>query len=97
MVPSRYEPFGLVALEAMAAGCPCVVAATGGLREVAPADVALQLTEPEPAALARLVERALDDDALRARLAAAGRAHATRFAWADVARRTAAVHAALTR
>ena len=30
VVPSLYEPFGLVALEAMASGCPCIVADTGG-------------------------------------------------------------------
>ena len=29
VVPSIYEPFGLVALEAMASGCPCIVADTG--------------------------------------------------------------------
>ncbi|MGH2958917.1 MAG: glycosyltransferase family 4 protein, partial [Solirubrobacterales bacterium] len=34
VVPSIYEPFGLVALEAMASGCPCIVADTGGLRVV---------------------------------------------------------------
>ena len=38
VVPSLYEPFGLVALEAMASGCPCIVADTGGLREVVPND-----------------------------------------------------------
>ena len=32
--PSLYEPFGIVALEAMAAGCPTIVADVGGLREV---------------------------------------------------------------
>jgi len=32
--PSLYEPFGIVALEAMAARCPVVVASTGGLAEV---------------------------------------------------------------
>jgi len=36
VVPSLYEPFGFVALEAMASGCPCIVADTGGLREVVP-------------------------------------------------------------
>jgi glycosyltransferase involved in cell wall biosynthesis len=32
--PSVYEPFGIVALEAMAAGCPVIVADVGGLSEV---------------------------------------------------------------
>ncbi len=41
VVPSLYEPFGFVALEAMASGCPCIVADTGGLREVVP-DVGLR-------------------------------------------------------
>jgi glycosyltransferase involved in cell wall biosynthesis len=34
VVPSRYEPFGMVALEAMRVGAPVLAAATGGLREV---------------------------------------------------------------
>ena len=38
IVPSIYEPFGLVALEAMASGTLCIVADTGGLREVVPGD-----------------------------------------------------------
>jgi glycogen(starch) synthase len=37
VVPSRYEPFGLVALDAMAAGAPVLAADVGGLREVAAA------------------------------------------------------------
>lgn len=32
--PSLYEPFGIVALEAMAAGCPVIVSDTGGLSEI---------------------------------------------------------------
>ena len=34
VVPSLYEPFGMVALETMAAGTPCIAADTGGLREL---------------------------------------------------------------
>ncbi len=34
LVPSRYEPFGLLAAEALAAGTPVIVARTGGLREI---------------------------------------------------------------
>ena len=49
VVPSIYEPFGLVALEAMASGCPCIVADTGGLREVVPHDEAgPALPRPRP-------------------------------------------------
>ncbi len=49
VVPSIYEPFGLVALEAMASGCPCIVADTGGLREVVPHEEAgLRFRGPRP-------------------------------------------------
>ena len=48
IVPSIYEPFGLVALEAMASGCLCVVADTGGLREVVPGDGTVGLRFPLP-------------------------------------------------
>ncbi len=52
VVPSIYEPFGLVALEAMASGCPCIVADTGGLREVVPHEEAgLRFRSRDPEAL----------------------------------------------
>ncbi len=55
VVPSIYEPFGLVALEAMASGCPCLVADTGGLREVVPnADVGLRFRSRDPRSLAAM-------------------------------------------
>ena len=65
VVPSLYEPFGLVALEAMASGCPCIVADTGGLREIVPADerVGLRFNGGDPEHLATMVERLLTDDA----------------------------------
>ena len=54
VVPSIYEPFGLVALEAMASGCPCIVADTGGLREVVPHEEAgLRFRARDPEALGR--------------------------------------------
>src|SRR5581483_1652256 len=68
IVPSIYEPFGLVALEAMASGCLCVVADTGGLREVVPDDgtVGLRFRSRDAADLQATVEQVLTDDALRA-------------------------------
>ncbi|MGI8730684.1 MAG: glycosyltransferase family 4 protein [Solirubrobacteraceae bacterium] len=96
VVPSIYEPFGLVALEAMASGCPCIVADTGGLREVVPsADVGLRFASRDPRALATMMRRVLDDDALRERLVAEASVHVRGFDWDDVARRTARVYARL--
>jgi glycogen(starch) synthase len=97
IVPSIYEPFGLVALEAMASGCLCVVADTGGLREVVPVEgtVGLRFPSRDSAALRGVLERVLTDDAERAQLVAEAREHVLRFDWAEVARRTAEVYRVL--
>jgi glycogen(starch) synthase len=90
VVPSIYEPFGLVALEAMASGCLCVVADTGGLREVVPGDgtVALRFPSRDSRALEEILEQVLSDDDARAQLVTEAREHVLRFDWAEVARRT---------
>ncbi|MGH2882012.1 MAG: glycosyltransferase family 4 protein, partial [Solirubrobacteraceae bacterium] len=97
IVPSIFEPFGLVALEAMASGCLCVVADTGGLREVVPVDgtVGLRFPSRDATALRGVLERVLTDDAERAQLIAEAREHVLGFDWAEVARRTAEVYGAL--
>ncbi len=98
VVPSIYEPFGLVALEAMASGCPCIVADTGGLREVVPNEqVGLRFQSRDPASLAEMMERVLSDDALRNRLVAEASEHVLRFDWADIARQTAEIYGGLRR
>jgi glycogen synthase len=97
IVPSIYEPFGLVALEAMASGCVCVVADTGGLREVVPAGgtVGLRFPSRDSDALAEVLERVLSDDSARARVVAEAREHVLKFDWAEVSRRTRAVYCTL--
>ncbi|MGH2868883.1 MAG: glycosyltransferase family 4 protein [Solirubrobacteraceae bacterium] len=97
IVPSIYEPFGIVALEAMASGCLCVVADTGGLREVIPGDgtVGLRFPSRDSAALGEIVERVLTDDETRAQLVAEAREHVLRFDWGEVARHTQTVYAEL--
>lgn len=93
VVPSIYEPFGLVALEAMASGCACLVADTGGLREVVPnEDVGLRFRSRDPESLAALAERILTERELRERLVAEASEHVLSFDWADVARQIAAVY-----
>ena len=98
VVPSIYEPFGLVALEAMASGCPCLVADTGGLREVVPSDqrVGLRFHSRDPQSLGAMAERILTDDALCGRLVAEAQEHVLTFDWADVARQAASLYDELT-
>jgi glycogen(starch) synthase len=97
IVPSIYEPFGLVALEAMASGCLCVVADTGGLREVVPDDgtVGIRFPSRDSDALEAILQQVLTDDAARAQLVAEAREHVLRFDWTEVARQTQSVYAAL--
>jgi glycogen synthase len=96
VVPSIYEPFGLVALEAMASGCPCLVADTGGLREVVPnEDVGLRFRSRDPRSLASMAERLLTDEELRDRLVAEASEHVLSFDWADVARQVGEVYTEL--
>jgi glycogen synthase len=96
VVPSIYEPFGLVALEAMASGCPVIVADTGGLREVVPHELAgLRFRPRDPAALAEVAIRVLSDPDLEARLVAEAHEHVRRFDWTDIAAQTAEVYADL--
>ena len=86
IVPSIYEPFGLVALEAMASGCLTIVADTGGLREVVPGDgsVGLRFRSRDSDSLGVILEDVLADDDARHRLVAAAREHVLKFDWAEV-------------
>jgi glycogen(starch) synthase len=99
IVPSIYEPFGIVALEAMASGCLCVVADTGGLREVIPDDgtVGLRFPSRDSAALQEILERVLTDEQERRQLVAEAREYVLRFDWGEVARQTLAVYRQLMR
>jgi glycogen(starch) synthase len=94
VVPSIYEPFGLVALEAMASGCPCIVADTGGLREVVPRGerVGLRFNGGDAEHLGVMIERLLVDDELRDRLVTEASEHVLRFDWDDIALRTRGIY-----
>jgi glycogen synthase len=97
VVPSIYEPFGLVALEAMASGCPCIVADTGGLREVVPVGerVGLRFNGGDAEHLGVMIERLLVDGPLRERLVTEASEHVLRFDWDDIAQRTRGIYSEL--
>jgi glycogen(starch) synthase len=97
VVPSIYEPFGLVALEAMASGCPCIVADTGGLREVVPVGerVGLRFNGGDAEHLGVMIERLLVDGPLRERLVTQASEHVLGFDWDDIAQRTRSVYSEL--
>jgi glycosyltransferase involved in cell wall biosynthesis len=86
--PSLFEGFGAPPLEAMACGCPVAASNAGAVAEVT-GDAALRFDARDAEAIGAALRRLTEDDALRARLRAAGPAHAAGFTWA----RTARLHA----
>lgn len=95
VLPSLYEPFGIVALEAAAAGAPLVASTAGGLGEVVrDGETGLSFAPGDVAGLARAVGAVLADPRAAARRAAAARADLSRdFDWARIAEGTARVYA----
>ena len=79
-MPSLTEGFGLPPLEAMALGCPAVVAPCGALPEVC-GDAALYAAPDQPGQWQAAITSLAADPALRARLAGRGREHAQAMTW----------------
>jgi glycosyltransferase involved in cell wall biosynthesis len=77
-VPSRYEAFGYVALEALQVGTPVVAADVGGLPEVV-GDAGVLVEQGDPEALAAAIEGLLGSPDRRVDLAERGRVRAARF------------------
>ena len=89
-----YEPFGMVALEALACGVPVVASAVGGLVDTVVDGVSgRHVPARSPRSLAEAVARLLDDPGLRAGMGAAGALRAARrYGWSRVAEATLAVY-----
>jgi D-inositol-3-phosphate glycosyltransferase len=88
VVPSRYESFGLVALEALACGAAVVASRVGGLPTILrDRENGLLVPWRTPEAFAERIEQLLDDPELAARLRAAAPKSMARFSWAATAGR----------
>lgn len=92
--PNPAEPFGIGPLEAMAAGLPLAVPASGGVLSYANRDNAW-LAPPEPAAFAQLIRDAWRDQAERERRAENARRTAREMAWPRAAARFLDLYPAL--
>ncbi len=98
VLPSHYEPFGIVALEAAATGTPLVTSNIGGLGEAVIDGVTGVSCPPRNvAALADAVRRVLDDPAAAQQRAVAARDRLGDFSWPNVADHTAQVYLAAKR
>ncbi len=84
--PTRYEPFGLVILEALASGLPVVTSAVAGAAELLTPACGVALADPEDAAaLAAALRRLLADPAALNRMRRAARGVAERHRWGSMA------------
>lgn len=87
VIPSHYEPFGLVAIEAMACGTPVVASNVGGLKfTVVPEETGLLVQPQDDGAFAHAIDRILTDDlwARKLRRQASARVQQN-FSWTGVA------------
>jgi 1,4-alpha-glucan branching enzyme len=96
VMPSYYEPFGIVALEAMACGRPVVASRVGGLEEIIQDGVQGYLTPSgDHLQLARRMADLMLNPERRRRMGQAGRERAAQFSWGKVGEATMSLYQSL--
>lgn len=85
VMPSHYESFGMVALEAMACGTPVVVSDVGGLSQLVRHNVTgIRVRVKDPAAMADAIQRLLTNEVLRRRMGIRAACYAEDYSWGKI-------------
>jgi D-inositol-3-phosphate glycosyltransferase len=93
VMPSHYESFGMVALEAMACGTPVIASDVGGLQELVKDNkTGIRVKANDPNALAKAIERLMDNDVLRRRMGHRASCYAEDFSWSKIVDKLLAVY-----
>ncbi len=95
VLPTSYEAFSLVTLEAAASGLPVIMPAINGASELVGDDEAGLLVERTVDSVVAALARIVDDADLRSRLGREARRRATRYAWDDTTRAVTELYALL--
>ncbi len=96
VMPSHYEFFGMVALEAMACGTPVVASQVGGLAFlVQDGSTGYVVPDNDPQALADRLIQLIRDPRLRLKMGAQAAAYAQEYAWEKIASRILALYGEL--
>lgn len=93
IMPSHYESFGMVALEAMACGTPVIASEVGGLAFlVRDGETGFHVPDRDPEALCDKLQLLISDPALRAKLGTQAAEYARQYAWPVIADRIIRVY-----
>lgn len=93
VMPSHYESFGMVALEAMAMGTPVIASEVGGLAHlVQPGVNGFHVPSRDPEALADRILALLTNKPLRQQLGEQARAHTKQYSWESITARMTEVY-----